>query len=237
MQNHLHHFTSALGPLAKDIVVFTVWEHLLGRWLGPSSVPPNTTTKIVFPEQPGGLQAGRKGRWTTTRQQGWGHAHTTRLYTLKPKETAWGEMRWMRNELNWSQSDFLLWWITWKKCSEICASAQHLSQQILLQQWPWEADFPGALARVAVSSSACYRAQDRRAHTPTRALDYPETHQLFAATLKCIRQNMAGLQFLGLLTWLFQVSAYFHFKVPGIAEAGCFGWTITQHKCKSKRAC
>lgn len=159
--------------------------------------------------------------------------------TLHP-ETQRNSMR--RNEVNeeWTNSE-PVWFsvvvngvkeMLWNLC--LCTTS---FPAILLQQWLWEADFLGALARVAVSSSACYRAQDQRAHTPTRALDYPEAHQLFTATLKCIRQNMAGLQFLGLLTWLFQVSVYFHFKVPGIAEAGCFGWTITQHKCKSKRAC
>lgn len=192
---------------------------------------------FVCPERPACLPAGcRPGG----KVAGWargvkavGRAHNVKLYTLKPKETTQGEPRWPMNELTLSQGELRLWRV--KKC-EICASVQYLSWLNLLQQWLQKADSLAALAWVVVSSGACYRAQDESMHTYQSKGLSGDTLDIHCNT-KLYQAENGRPTILGMTSITFQVLVYFNFKVLGTVEAGCFGLTIIQLKCKSKRAC
>lgn len=190
---------------------------------------------VVCPEQavwlPAGCRQGGRVGGSARGSKVVGRTHSVKLYTLKPKETAQGEMRRAMNVLTQSQCD--LWWV--KKC-KIFASVQYPSWLILLQQWFQKADFLGALARVAISSGACNRAQDESMHTyQSKGLsrDTPNIH----CNTKSYQVESGRPTIFGVTHITFQVLVYFNFKVLGIIEAGCFGLTIIQLKCKSKRAC
>lgn len=117
--NHFYYSTSSVRSLAKDIAVSTLSEHLLGRLVLPQCLPKQQiSVSRETHVAPSRMQAGRKGRWISTRvERSW---VTHREWHLTP----WTQKKHHKEKqgglwMNWmGKSDLQLWWV--KKCWKIC---------------------------------------------------------------------------------------------------------------------